>query len=390
MELKKNDWVRIKDKKIFYSRLKVGDVGQVKIADEISVIDFFKNGARNQMCSNSSADKYLEKIIKPVKIEDLKIGMKVRFKKDNVNGKEYENLTWLKTFFDLNKDYTINKIEASLNNILAGDYWVGLSTIDYAICQEAQDKEEQKTAYCLDDFKVGQQVKIRKDLKVGKRYGNDTVITDMSKFFGEIVTIRSVNSLGFRIEGSFFNWTPEMVETIISQPQMAEKEPAKSTDNMRVEFSGSATILYKYGKKYVAKCDKDEKFDKEKGLYVCLAKAAGYKFDDIQKLLDNAQEIKKPITKIKGSKIKLGSTVRVVDSGKCYPSYSDWFLENNQHKLGTHFVKFASLGEHLDKLFKVVAIGKHRLFCGKITICAIQPVDGKQVYLIDVEGLKLA
>lgn len=384
MELKKNDWVRIKDKKIFNSRLKVGDVGQVKIADDILVIDFSKDGARNQMCCNSSADKYLEKLIKPVKKEDLKVGMKVRFKKDNVDGKLYDNLTWKDIYFDLNQDYTVNRIDADYDDILVGVYWVGLSTIDYAVCQEAQ-----KTSYCLDDFKVGQQVKIRKDLKVGKRYGNDTVVVNMSKFFGKTVTIRFVNSIWFRIEGSFFNWTPEMVETIISQPQTTEKEPAKSADNMRVEFNGSVTILYKDGKKFVAKCDKDEKFDKEKGLYVCLAKAAGYKFDDIQKLLDNAQEVKKPVTKIKGSRIKLGSTVKVVDSGKCYSSYSDWFLENNQHELGTHFVKHSFLSESTDKLFKVVAIGKHSLW-KEITVCAIQPVDRKQVYLIDVKGLKLA
>lgn len=389
MKLKTNDWVRVKSMGLFNFIVKVGDIGKIKSANDIYiVIDFLKEGARNQLCCTFSTDTYLEKIIKPVKIDDLKIGMKVRFKKDNVNGKEYEHLTWKKSFFDLNKDYTISRIEKRFNQILAGDYWVGLSTVDYAVCPEEQ-QEEQRTSYCLDDFKAGQEVRIRKDLKIKKRYGDDIVVDDMLEFCGKVVKVSQVHSKGFWIEGSTKNWTPEMVETIISQPQAKEKEPAKPAVDTRVEFRGSATILYKDGKKFVAKCDKNEKFDKEKGLYVCLAKAAGYKFGDIQKLLDNAQEIKQPTKRISGSKIKLGSTVKVVKSGLCYTSYSKWFLENNQYELGTHFIKNSSLCENTDKLFKVVAIGKHGLW-NKITVCAIQPVDGKQVYLIDASGLKLA
>ena len=55
-------------------------------------------------------------------------------------------------------------------------------------------------------------------------------------------------------------------------------------------FRDNATILFKDGKRYVAKCEKGEKYDKEKGLLVCLAKAHGYNFKDLQEMLAGAEE----------------------------------------------------------------------------------------------------
>ena len=57
----------------------------------------------------------------------------------------------------------------------------------------------------------------------------------------------------------------------------------------RLIFRDNTTILFKDGKKYVAKCEKGDKYDKEKGLLVCLAKANGYTFKDLQEMLEKAE-----------------------------------------------------------------------------------------------------
>lgn len=335
------------------------------------------------------------KVIKPVITSDLKPGMKIRFRKDLEDGCSYNNMTFRHEFFNnLDADYTIQSVDKEDDTILVDGFWVGVTAIDYAVCPEEQ-QEEQRTSYCLDDFKVGQEVKIRKDLKIEKRYGDDIVVDDMLEFCGKVVKVTQVNSIGFRIGGSSYNWTPEMVETIISQPQPTEKEPAKSTDNMRVIFNDRATILFKDGKKFVAKCEPDDEFDKEKGLYVCLAKSAGYKFKDIQKLLDNAYsktpyKNTNPLTKEKlnFSNITVGSLVKVIHAGWCYPNYTTWFDKNDCTELKKFFKEGDSITPfYINDIFEVLAISYDKSV-GEY-ICAINSVDKEKVFLIKLQGLKL-
>lgn len=63
---------------------------------------------------------------------------------------------------------------------------------------------------------------------------------------------------------------------------------ADKTRNMRVIFNDPTTILIVGNKKYISKAH-DEKFDEEKGLLMCLAKASGYTHANLKKLLANAQ-----------------------------------------------------------------------------------------------------
>lgn len=58
----------------------------------------------------------------------------------------------------------------------------------------------------------------------------------------------------------------------------------------RVVFEGKTTVLITDKGKYIATCEKGDKFDREKGLLVCLAKANGYSTSDILELLENANE----------------------------------------------------------------------------------------------------
>ena len=61
-------------------------------------------------------------------------------------------------------------------------------------------------------YKVGDKVRVRSGLKVGKGYGEHAFVHDMFKFVGKIVTIESVWKQGYRIEEDTYWWTDEMFE----------------------------------------------------------------------------------------------------------------------------------------------------------------------------------
>lgn len=60
------------------------------------------------------------------------------------------------------------------------------------------------------NFKVGDKVRVRKDLKQGdnfSRYVND----DMEKLAGEVVTIKFVGSTSYKLEEDNWSWTDDML-----------------------------------------------------------------------------------------------------------------------------------------------------------------------------------
>lgn len=66
-------------------------------------------------------------------------------------------------------------------------------------------------------FKVGDKVRVRKDLINGCYYGNYRFVHSMKNHCGEIVTIESVERDGsYRILEDVYNWTDEMFEEKVS------------------------------------------------------------------------------------------------------------------------------------------------------------------------------
>ena len=62
-------------------------------------------------------------------------------------------------------------------------------------------------------FKVGDKVKVRKDLKPNRYYGGVRFDSDMRKMKGRTVTIiGAFDDDSYRVEGSIFYWTDEMFE----------------------------------------------------------------------------------------------------------------------------------------------------------------------------------
>ena len=75
--------------------------------------------------------------------------------------------------------------------------------------------------------------------------------------------------------------------------------------NVNVIYNDPATILFVDGEKYISKAH-EEKFDKEKGLLMCLAKAQGISHLDLKKMIDSAKvetKVIKPKKKAKKEKL---------------------------------------------------------------------------------------
>ena len=73
-------------------------------------------------------------------------------------------------------------------------------------------------------YKVGDKVRVRSDLRVGKSYGEHAFVHDMFKFRGKIVTIESVWKQGYRIEEDIYWWADEMLEPV---EEMSAEEATK-------------------------------------------------------------------------------------------------------------------------------------------------------------------
>ena len=74
-------------------------------------------------------------------------------------------------------------------------------------------------------YKVGDKVKVRKDLEVDKRYGTEEFIEEMEEYKGKIVTIDTVNEDDYYIEEDkqSWSWTEEMLEDIEEENTISEE-----------------------------------------------------------------------------------------------------------------------------------------------------------------------
>lgn len=64
-------------------------------------------------------------------------------------------------------------------------------------------------------YNVGDKVRVRKDLKAGKRYGADVFILDMEKYSGKTMTVDAIISTGryeLKEDVRHWHWTDEMLE----------------------------------------------------------------------------------------------------------------------------------------------------------------------------------
>ena len=72
-------------------------------------------------------------------------------------------------------------------------------------------------------YKVGDKVRVRRDLEEGKAYGGWDALEDMVKMRGETVTIRRVRSSAYELEEKGLMWTDEMLEGLVEDELTAEE-----------------------------------------------------------------------------------------------------------------------------------------------------------------------
>ena len=174
-------------------------------------------------------------------------------------------------------------------------------------------------------YDVGDKVKVREDLIVRDRYRmfdskfTNSVVRDMLKFKGKIVTIKSVDDQ-YRIKEDCgdWGWTDEMFEglaksikspsgmtvTIIKDRNEKDKDIMKNfkIKNYKTYENRVVVVTFEDGKKEKAVCNEDDKFDLTYGVGICVLKhifgASEYKsiiktaMKQI-KAIDKAEEVEK-------------------------------------------------------------------------------------------------
>ena len=111
----------------------------------------------------------------------------------------------------------------------------------------------------------------------------------------------------------------------------------------------------------------------ETALLLCIAKAkANLDYGDIQEMVVNM------------GTTKAGDIIKVVDAGKRYSTYYDWFDETNNSELKSRFADQFEPLRNDDKL-KVVAVGKHGMTSEILYAC--EDIDGS-IFLIGSDGVE--
>lgn len=89
--------------------------------------------------------------------------------------------------------------------------------------------------------------------------------------------------MSFKIKRPILNPLDNVIDLFVKLNMIDNPMPDK------IIFNPPATIIFKNGKKFVAKCHPDDEFDEEQGLMVALLKSFGIKYKDLQEMLKAAK-----------------------------------------------------------------------------------------------------
>lgn len=103
-------------------------------------------------------------------------------------------------------------------------------------------------------FKVGEKVRVREGLEVGKDYGGQRFVKDMDKYKGEIYTIHSTHNGWYRLEEYKEGWffTDEMLEPVeVKNCDMDKKikDTIKTWDDWKIDEYNNNFAISKYSEK---------------------------------------------------------------------------------------------------------------------------------------------
>ena len=98
-------------------------------------------------------------------------------------------------------------------------------------------------------YKVGDKVRVREDLIVGKIYGDDKFLINMKKYSGKTMTVSKIVKEGkykLKEDTGHWNWTDEMLE---------------DAEGINIFVDGNKVIAKKGDKVGIARCSPEDEFD---------------------------------------------------------------------------------------------------------------------------------
>ena len=132
-------------------------------------------------------------------------------------------------------------------------------------------------------FKVGDKVRVREDLEVGKDYGHYNVVEDMKKYEGKEFIIDEVRRNYYRLKDeNWFCWTDEMLELV----EEGEKDNM-NIEKLNEEYKNKMDALMEEYKAKVKEVTKKEEPFIKKGQryftidnYFCISKTKNLGYED--------------------------------------------------------------------------------------------------------------
>lgn len=219
-------------------------------------------------------------------------------------------------------------------------------------------------------YKVGDIVKIRKDLINGKdyymknHYYSTIFINEMDKYLGLYTNIISVDKRGYKVGiDSYYSytWTDEMFEDTTSESIHITRKDNK----VIAVYKNDDTVI----NRAEARCHPNDEFDFEYG-----AKLA------MERLL-NETEIKSS-----DNDFEVGDMIHIIDTGLVYDTYIDWIKKycHNPNDLA-HYV-YGRMPSNTVTGYRIIAKGKNISL--NETLCAVQSMTDDSVYIIDEKGIE--
>ena len=108
-------------------------------------------------------------------------------------------------------------------------------------------------------YKVGDKVRVKKDLEVGKDYGNHDVVEDMEKYKGKEFIINEVRRNYYRLKNeNWYCWTDEMLE------QIEREKNNMNIEELNLEYKNKMDkLMEEYKEKIKEVTKKEEPFIKK-------------------------------------------------------------------------------------------------------------------------------
>ncbi len=105
-------------------------------------------------------------------------------------------------------------------------------------------------------YKVGDKVRVRKDLQAGKKYGIFDCLKEHTIHCGEIFTIEEIVGCNYRLNNNIYWWSEEMLEEVDEM-----KETVMRVERIEIISDGKNVRAICGQKVAVAKCAPEDKFD---------------------------------------------------------------------------------------------------------------------------------